>query len=99
VTREEARIVLLEAVLDQAVHLIEFLHGCLTSDDIYEYAYPEQTLAKVASARELVPERPVCVHGRRDPGCASCVFHVAERGRQAEARAVLGDDFDGAVRP
>ncbi len=89
-TREEAHLILLEAALDQAVNLIEFLHGCLTSDG-YAYRYPEQTLAKVASMRRLAPARPGCVHGRRDPGCEACVFHAAERGRQAEARAVLGD--------
>jgi hypothetical protein len=93
-TREEAHLIVLEAALDRAVHMIEFLHGCLT-DPGYWYKYPEQTAEKVARLRDLAPPRPGCVHGRRDPECESCVFHAAERGRQAEARVVLGDDLDG----
>ena len=102
-TREEARIVLLEDALEQAQNTVSFMHGCLTdpADDTregfqgYSYAYPEQTLSHLAEWAALVPVRHYCVHSRHDPDCESCQAHIAKMKRLYEARAVLGIGAEG----
>lgn len=85
---EAARIVLLEDALNQAVHTIEFMHGCLT-DDRFEYAYPQMTAERVAAIRALVPERPGCVHGRHVEGCEACEAHIHRVKTTTAARGAI----------
>lgn len=52
--------------LAQACHTIEFLHCCLMDPPVdgvpvvFTYAYPGQTIAKLARWRSLTAEAPVC---------------------------------------
>lgn len=79
----EDRIFLLEDAVHQAIHTIEFLHGCLT-DPIFQYAYPEQTLNHLEQLRELAPPPELCVHSFHKEGCASCESHQKHFQRKAE---------------
>lgn len=45
--------------LRQAISTVEFLHGCLT-DPIFEYAYPEMTLARIEKWKPLIEGGPEC---------------------------------------
>lgn len=94
-TSEEARIVLLEDALNQAAHTISFLHGCLT-DDLYQYAYPDQTLRGLSDIRELVPEHSMCVHSNTSPGCSSCKDRVDRFRLLDQARRVLNERENNA---
>jgi hypothetical protein len=91
VTRDEARIVLLEQALEQAQNTVSFLHGCLT-DPGYKYAYPEQTQRNLDEWAALVPRRPYCVHSFTVEGCESCAARVEGFERRAEAITVLEED-------
>lgn len=88
-SNEQARIILLEDQLDNATHLIEFLHGCLT-DERFQYAYPDETQRRVEAIRELVPSRPGCVHSRLVTDCAACVDRTNRQTRRYWAREALG---------
>jgi hypothetical protein len=88
-TREEARIVLLERELDEAVHTIEFLHGCLTGEG-FTYAYPEHTAQTIERMRAFVPGRPMCIHSVTTADCDSCVDRNRHFALWAEAEQALG---------
>lgn len=92
--RDEARIVLLEQALDQAIHTIEFMHGCLTEEG-YVYAYPEQTEVKLAKFRKLVSIGPMCVHSfdarKRGIECAGCEAREKYFLARAEAERILNE--------
>lgn len=88
-TREEARIVVLTYSLDQALNSIEFMQGCLTDPDRYQYAYPEMTEQKIKELREICPRTISCVHSRREPSCESCMMHQERSVMLFEASRVL----------
>ena len=94
-TKEEARIIILEDALRQAQWTVEFLHGCLVYPDNgemkggYEYAYPEQTLDRLQEWRKLVPLPKLCNHSYNEIGCESCKNREEERTRLYEAKKVL----------
>jgi hypothetical protein len=94
-TADQARIVFLEDALDQAVHTIEFLHGCLTEDS-FSYSYPEQTAREIAEFRQLVPARTLCVHSvdarQRGVDCPGCAAREAYWQRRAQAHEALAAD-------
>jgi hypothetical protein len=60
-TKEEAKIIVLEDALRQAQSTVEFMHGCLTypyenhPDGGYYYAYPEHTLKHLEEWKNLAP--------------------------------------------
>jgi hypothetical protein len=81
---DEARMMDLEDALDQAVHTIEFMHGCLTDPEHYSYAYPEQTIARIRQFRELVPARPGCVHSVTNQDCPGCRARIERYERRAK---------------
>lgn len=88
-TREEARIVLLEAALIQSAHTIEFMHGCLT-DDSYHYSYPDQTEQRLEAIRKLVAIPESCFHSRMQPEtCERCARSLERRSLRIEAEAVM----------
>lgn len=68
----------LEAMLDQAVSTIEFLHGCLTNP-IYSYDYPEQTLRGLEEFKSILPERDFCGHSITQQDCKSCQHGIRWR--------------------
>ncbi len=91
-TPEEARIVLLEQALDQACNTIGFMHGCLTDDKHYGYAYPEHTAKHLEAFRLLAPERESCVHSmtmQHVDDCPGCQAHVKWATERAEAYELL----------
>ena len=96
-TKDEARIVLLEDALEQARNTIQFMHGCLTHPQ-YHYAYPEHTEQMVERINALVPERKYCIHSglRNNEDCESCVQRVTRAILRHEAEQTLNEgDNDG----
>jgi hypothetical protein len=83
-TKDEARIILLEAALRQAQHTVRFLHECLSGDG-YIYRYPAQTLARLKTWAELVPPHEMCAHSGHHPGCVSCEQRKVDAQQQREA--------------
>ncbi|RJQ27064.1 hypothetical protein C4577_01960 [Candidatus Parcubacteria bacterium] len=98
-TKEEARIILLEDALRQAQHTVEFLHNCLLypSDHHmnggYNYAYPEQTLKHLEDWNKLAPKEIFCNHSRYEESCKSCVDRVNEYKRLIEAKEIIDDCY------
>jgi hypothetical protein len=101
-TLEEARIVVLEDVLIQAYHLIEFLHNCLINPSKgtmgqpdfqggYYYGHPEQTAQYLDDIEKLVKIIPMCHHScpGRGQDCQICDHIYEYHVRLAEASAVL----------
>jgi hypothetical protein len=87
-TKEEAKIVLLEQELVQAYHTISFLHNCLTHKA--SYGYPEQTLKRLEDIKELVNIPKGCAHGGPTLGCKSCTDSLVRWRVRKEAQEVLG---------
>jgi hypothetical protein len=71
-TDEEAKLVLLEQALEQAISTIEFLNGCLLEPTQYNYAYPEQTQQKLTEFKKLIVINPRCIHSMYVSECESC---------------------------
>ena len=94
-TKDEARIILLEDALRQAQHTVAFLHGCLTQPDNgemkggYRYAYPEHTQRRLEEWAKLAPPLPSCFHSGQHLNCESCIAHGATRYYMREAKSVL----------
>lgn len=88
-TETEAQNVLLRAALHQAQWTVDFLHHCLTNPQGHRYAYPQQTLDKLAEWKELAPVPRGCFHSRLYDDCPACVEGRAWRGKVAEARKTL----------
>lgn len=93
-TRDEARIFLLEEALIQSRHTIYFLHMCLTPGSGYSYTYPEQTLQQLAAIDALVDIPKGCAHGGPRPGreCAACEDTLNRHIKRIEANEVLKND-------
>lgn len=68
----KARIILLEAAVDQSISTISFLHGCLTDDAVYRYGYPEQTIDRLKYLETLVKPSVGCVHSMTKQDCEQC---------------------------
>lgn len=74
---------LLDDALHQAIHTIEFLHGCLT-DEQFSYEYPQMTKQELIELRELVSPRQTCFHSKLQTGsCEACKQHVERLDRRA----------------
>ncbi len=74
----------LDDALHRAIHVIEFMHGCLTEKGKYEYAFPDHTALLVEDLRSLTSERPEgCVHGRTVRGCEACEDHVKRAAKRS----------------
>ena len=71
-TKEEARIVLLEQAVMQAQNTIEFLVGCITEPGMYRYGYPKQTEQFLEELGKLVPRPKMCPHSGFKEGCEGC---------------------------
>lgn len=71
-TAEQAKIVLFEQALEQAIHTIEFLDGCLCHPNECKYAYPEHTQTNLSEFKKLVVMKPLCAHSMDVPDCKSC---------------------------
>lgn len=88
-TKDQARIVLLEQALAQAISTIEFLDGCLLSPN-YHYSYPEQTQDRLREFLALVPQSSnFCVHSGFVPNCSSCQKRISNWNKRDEALKVL----------
>lgn len=93
----EERIFLLEDALMQAQWTVHFLHNCLVNpangkmNGGYEYAYPDQTLQRLADWAKLVPPPPLCHHSRTEPGCEACERGNEHRRRLWEIRKKLSE--------
>lgn len=90
-TKDKARIVLLEDALEQARNTIQFMHGCLTHPPQYYYAYPEHTEQMVEQINALVPERKYCMHSalRNNEDCESCAQRIERHTLRHEAEQIL----------
>jgi len=90
-TKDEARIFLLEEALIQSRHTIHFLHMCLTPGAGYSYGYPEQTLQRLEAIDALVTIPKGCYHSGPRPGreCASCEETLNRHIKRTEANEVL----------
>src|SRR5665213_546206 len=92
-TPDEAKIILLEDELQQAINQIEFLHNCLTSPGHNKYEYPEMTLSDLERFKKWVPEDacPACIHAHWEhDNCPSCVATRTRWALRQEAKKVLG---------
>lgn len=88
-TVEQARLIILEDALRQAQNTVQFLHGCLTTPAVFQYAYPHMTEQHLAQWAALVPPHDGCAHSRHHNDCAACVTHRETHLRLREAHAVL----------
>jgi hypothetical protein len=84
-TREEARIFLLEKALIQSHHTIKFLHGCLIDPIGHKYAYPDQTMDRLKAIEELVTIPSGCCHSMTKPECPSCIESVRSSAFRSKA--------------
>lgn len=89
----EARNVLLVDALEDAQNTVGFMHGCLT-DPVYQYAFPEQTMASMEEWAKLAPRDEPCGHSFTAEGCPGCEARNARFKRMAEARAALSGSRD-----
>jgi hypothetical protein len=89
-TKDEARIVLLEQALFQAISTIEFLDGCLLYPKRYRYSYPKQTQDRLREFEKLVKPKEFCVHSMTVPDCPGCQQRVLEFIKRDEALKTLG---------
>lgn len=92
-TKEEARIIILEDALRQAQNTVEFLHGCLTCEN-YSYDYPESTIRRLEKWKKLAPRicdvlNKKCYHSRSEEDCKSCQLHHKQQRQLMEAKMVL----------
>ncbi len=89
-TKDEAEAILLRHALQEAQHIIKFLHGCLTNP-MYKYAYPEQTLENLKEFEKLAPiEGSSCHHSMTVDDCPSCISGSKMYKERKEALKVLG---------
>lgn len=88
-TKEEARIFLLEEALIQSRHTIYFLHMCLTPGAGYSYGYPEQTLQRLAAIDALVEIPKGCAHSRTVENCEGCTDRNNRFMKRHEAKEAL----------
>jgi len=87
-TKEEAKIFILESAIEECHHTISFLHGCLT-DSGFTYAYPDQTTSTLEYLEKLVPFKKLCFHSYDHGGCEACKERVEFFTKRAEALKVL----------
>lgn len=91
-TKDEARIVVLEDALRQAQYIIEFLHNCLVNPDNGEmkggYSY-ESTLKFLKELNELCPVGLSCFDSSFDEDCPSCQFNYLNAVKLNKAHEVL----------
>ena len=87
-TKDQAKIILLENALNEAQNTVEFLHGCLTSSN-YSYNYPAQTLSNLKNWYELVPKSKGCVHSFDRLDCPECQDRKGRSKQLTEARKIL----------
>ena len=89
-TKDEARIFILEQALIQSYHTISFMHGCLTSDG-YKYAYPDQTIDRLNAIEKLVDITYGCPHSARKMDCDECRKAIERNRKFHEAQEVLSN--------
>lgn len=98
-TKDKAKAILLESALGAALHTIEFLHGCLTSDG-YKYAYPDQTVQRIDDIKTtlavtaILPETQGCPHSMHRTDCEACVTSMERHRLIRQADAVLRGSYD-----
>lgn len=87
-TKQEARIILLEKELIQSYHTITFLDQCLKGEA--KYAYPEMTVGRLRTIARLVgPIKRGCIHSNFHADCQECIDLLAWRSRVYEAQECL----------
>ena len=91
-TKEEARIVVLEDALGEAYHKIQFMHGCLTDPNNYRYAYPQMTENQLHEIEWLIDPPFTCPHSVFSPDCYACKDREKRRQLLTEALTVLDKD-------
>jgi len=95
-TKEEARLILLEHAVEQSQNTIDFMHQCLmdigsTRNGKHVYTYPGHTTEFLKELCELVPpKKEICFHSMTVPGCKSCEHGSKWRKDRYEARKTLG---------
>ena len=99
-TKQEARIIMLEDALRQAQDTVEFLHECLTHPTGgYSYKYPEHTLQYLEEWKKLalrVSDRlgKKCYHSMNKLDCECCQVNHTERLQFMQARRILDPNID-----
>ena len=88
-TKEKAKIILLEQSLDDAIHTIEFLEKCILLPDNYVYTFPEQTQMKLKEYRTLVNYKEICFHSIDNVNCKGCQNRKKEFIKRQEALKIL----------
>lgn len=58
-TKQQAKIILLESYLIDAQYTVEFLHNCLTNKKLYKYKYPKETLDSLKRWNKAAPTYPL----------------------------------------
>ncbi len=89
-TKEEAKIVILEDELVQAIHMIEFLDNCLLHPEGWKYAYPEQTERQLERLHTIVHVPAGCYHSGHEENCSACKEIRAIQDKVHKAKKVLG---------
>lgn len=89
-TIHQAKIILLEQALSQAVYTIDFLDNCLCNPNEYLCGYPDQTQTHLIEFKKLLPQSvPICTHSYTDKNCESCKHRLILDINKEEALEVL----------
>ena len=96
-TPDQARIVLLEQDLTQALHTIVFLRDCLKGNA--KHMYPEHTELLIEHLRRVVPKRDPCGHSAFNQGCSGCITRHDDFVQAIEAAKVLNIPTEPGRRP
>lgn len=92
-TKEEAKIILLEQELVQAYHTINFMHGCLINPTGYKYSYPNQTTKELNEIKKLVNIPRGCPHSLTSPTCESCQERNKRHQERTDALKLLENEY------
>lgn len=88
-TKEEAKIIVLENALLQAYNSIEFLHKCLIHKERYSYDYPEKTHNQLIEIEKLIEISHGCFHSKFHEDCLDCNNSLEKFKKLEEAKRCL----------
>ena len=86
-TKDEARIVILEDLLESSRNTIVFLDRCLNGEA--SYGYPEFTTELVDKINDIIGQKFYCPHSNYHAGCKGCQWHKSWMIKYLEAKGVL----------
>ena len=88
-TKDEAKIVLLENLLQKTYHTIDFLDQCLAGEATY--TYPEQTKQTLSSISNMITLLEACPHSVHHTECEACRQHAIYYAKLIDAKETYSD--------